>query len=136
MITVTSLSPTKINFHKCRFLTNSVTCGLIDLQYYLFCILNPKEHHPKLNICFYETVFSNTYQDTNIDIPLLKIDAESRSLHLHFKLNIRFNNVAFYSNSLTLLEVLPSSPTSHNQSSIVIHTNGYFIAKENKNVYN
>ena len=133
MITVTSLSHTNINFHKCRFLSNHVTYGLIDLQYNLFSILDLRELHPILNICFSETVFSNTHLDASINIPLLKINEVSQCSHL---LNIQFNNVAFYDNSLTLLEVLPSFTTSDtNQSSIVINTNGYFIAKGNKNLY-
>ena len=50
---------------------------------------------------------------------------------LYFRMKI---NVIFSDNDLNLLEVKLHSPQLHSESSIVIYTEGYFVADSNVNV--
>ena len=126
-INIHSSSPVMIIFYKCNFFSNKVTNrhSLIDFWYDVSCI--PSRFYTTViqNFIFNEVIFSDNEESGGTLIRFLK--TTSRCFEFIHKVHLKFNNVGFYDNKLTIIEV--DNKLSQKNSSILISTTGYFVAK-------
>jgi len=135
-INIASSSDVIISFNGCSFAANKVTKDLIYIRYGVpYSRSNSgsnsiPRHHFMLN----EVEFYANYGNLHASSASLLYFRIYSFLAVDYRLSISFNNIAFWENKQTLIQVVAGA-ISKNCSLNMISIMGYFIARENNYYY-